>query len=126
MFRPVIQHTGWGTHPGAEQRRAARAEPREGEQGVVAGTRKGKSRWSEEKAIEDFLASKSDKIAKKISKLGLRTGIQQPTQAEFVGDRKRKGSFSVGTWNVNKVYCTPKRRLRKRGTRTYGPKNIER
>ena len=90
MFRPVIQHSGWGTHPGAEQRRAAQAESRKGESEVVTGTRKSKSRWSEEKAIEDFLASKSEKIAKRISKLGLRTGIQQPNQAEFVGDRKRK------------------------------------
>ena len=115
MFEPVIQHTGWGTHPGVEPRRVAQAGPVRGELKVVTGTRKSKSRWSEEKAIEDFLASKSEKIAKRISKLGLRTGIQQPTPAEFVGDRKRKGSFSVGTWNVNKGLLYSKETTPKKG-----------
>ena len=37
MFEPVIQHTGWGTHPGGEQRRAALVGPTRGELKVVGG-----------------------------------------------------------------------------------------
>ena len=79
----MIQHSGWGAHLGADQQRQAaqNMEGRKGELEVVAGARRGKSRWSEEKAIEDFLASKSDKIAKKYPSLDCAQGSNnQPRQ----------------------------------------------